>query len=451
MPFSKQFITAFRWLLPNPFTIAILLTLFAVILALLLTTGDPNSTLPHAIQVVQFWEKGFWDLLTFTSQMMLILVLGHALALSPLFDKMMDKIAHYCNSSAKAASFVAIITIFFGFLNWGFALILGALLTRKIGERAKQSNIAINYPLVGAAGYLGLLVWHGGLSGSATLKVAEANHFLVDQMGQIAVSETIFSNLNIIVSILLLLIIPALFFLLGKKGGTYDNLPDKWERPSSDPNAHLIGAEHLDHAQWFGKAFGIIILLQAGYLLFIKPDTMSLNALNLNLINFILFGLGLCCFENIVSYLHALEEAIIGSVGILVQFPLYAGIAGIIQYSGLIHVFSDFIVSVATPTTYPLFTLLSAAMVNIFVPSGGGQWAVQGPILVEAAQSLNASIPTGIMAFAYGDQLTNMLQPFWALPLLGITKLKAYEIVPYTLITMFVAGGIFVIGLLCFV
>lgn len=451
MNFSEKFIYIFRLLLPNPFTIAILLSLIASLLALGLTSADPNSSLPHLFQIGQYWEQGFWDLLSFTTQMMLILVLGHALALSPIISKMIYKIASICNNTSRAALFVSLTTITLGFVNWGLALIVGAVLARKVGESAAKQNISLNYPLVGAAGYLGMLVWHGGLSGSATLKVTEANHFLASEIGQIPVSDTIFSPLNISVSLLLLIIIPILFYAMGKLPFNHSSLPSPHKTIPDLEESEMFGAEKLDHSRWFGKLFGLLMLMQVIYLIFIKPDRVSLDALNLNLINFLFFGLGLFCFKNISAYLKALEDAIVGSVGILIQFPLYAGIAGIIKYSGLIHVFSDFIVNMATPVTYPIFTLFSAALVNIFVPSGGGQWAVQGPILVEAAKSLNASVPTGILAFAYGDQLTNMLQPFWALPLLGITKLKAYEIVPYTLITMLVATIIFCFGLLVFV
>jgi short-chain fatty acids transporter len=141
----------------------------------------------------------------------------------------------------------------------------------------------------------------------------------------------------------------------------------------------------------------------------------------------------------VLSFLSALDEAIIGSAGILVQFPLYFGIMSLMNKSGLISEVSIFFVAVSNETTFPLFTFLSAGMVNIFVPSGGGQWAIQGPILIKSALALGLDLPKSILALAYGDQITNMLQPFWALPLLGITKLSAKDILPYTLI-MFIVG-----------
>ncbi|MFT6827552.1 MAG: short-chain fatty acids transporter, partial [Roseivirga sp.] len=150
------------------------------------------------------------------------------------------------------------------------------------------------------------------------------------------------------------------------------------------------------------------------------------------------------------KFLTAIEEAIGGSAGIIIQFPLYAGIMGIMKYSGLGALFSYGFVEISNGTSLPIFAFLSAAIVNIFVPSGGGQWAVQGPIITEAAQNLGVSIPKSIMALSYGDQLTNMLQPFWALPLLGITKLKAKDILPYSFLIMLVGLCIFIISLIIF-
>tara|TARA_R110002110_G_scaffold404606_1_gene623215 strand:+ start:259504 stop:260865 length:1362 start_codon:yes stop_codon:yes gene_type:complete len=449
MNLSEKFILGCRYVLPSPFSIAILLTLLTAGLAWGLTAPTSQTT-SAILQIGQYWQKGFWDLLTFTMQMMLILVLGHALALSPVLSRLIHRVSRLCDSTSKAAFFVCLITMTFGLLNWGLGLIIGAVFARKIGDQAAHQGNVINYPLVGAAGYIGMLVWHGGLSGSATLKVAEPDHFLISQMGQLPVTETIFSFMNMSVNLALLIILPLLFYWLGKNTSNYQcpNLPkDLTNAEPPTPSVNPIGAEKLDLSPWFSKFFAILMLCQAIYIAFIVPEHISLNFLSLNFINFILFAFGLLAFKNIQSYMLALEEAIVGSVGILIQFPLYAGIAGIIQYSGLIHVFSDFIVEVATQQTYPLYVMLSSALVNIFVPSGGGQWAVQGPILVEAATALNVPKASGIMAFAYGDQLTNMLQPFWALPLLGITKLKAYQVLPYTVLCMLIGFIVFGLGL----
>ena len=154
--------------------------------------------------------------------------------------------------------------------------------------------------------------------------------------------------------------------------------------------------------------------------------------------------------KSFFSFLKGVNSAISGASGILIQFPLYFGIMGIMNHSGMVQIMSEFFVNISNKTTFPIFTFISAGIVNVFVPSGGGQWAVQGPIIVDAATQLDVNIPKSVMALAYGDQLTNMLQPFWALPLLGITELKAKDILPYTLILLLAGMVIFIGGLLVF-
>ena len=207
----------------------------------------------------------------------------------------------------------------------------------------------------------------------------------------------------------------------------------------------IDGAEKLDYSSILGIGFGTVLLIA-----FVYQYWSNLIALQItpNMLNFFMFGLAIVLHRNFKNFLNALEEAIKGTSGILIQFPLYFGIMGIMKSTGMVVMISDFFVSIATETTLPIFTFFSAGLVNIFVPSGGGQWAVQGPIVVESALQLGVPLPKTIMALAYGDQITNMLQPFWALPLLGITKLKAKEILPYTLILMIVGIIVYVSGLL---
>jgi len=164
---------------------------------------------------------------------------------------------------------------------------------------------------------------------------------------------------------------------------------------------------------------------------------------DLNFVNFTLLALGLLFFGSLSNYVNSLSHALKGATDIIIQFPFYAGILGMMKYSGLLVLLADDMVSRSGPDFFPLFSFLSAAMVNFFVPSGGGQWAIQGPVMMEAAQKLGIDIPKMIMAFAYGDQLSNMLQPFWALPLLSITGIPAKEIFKYTVYFFIAAAVVF--------
>ena len=272
-------------------------------------------------------------------------------------------------------------------------------------------------------------------------------HFLADKIGVISQAETVFSTMNISISVVLLIVLPFLMYYLGKKNnGTILQLKSE----DREHEVEISGAEKLDHSKIIAWGFGGIILFYAFYKALILPETISLKVINPNYINLVLLGLAIVMHKSFFSFLKAIDNAISGASGILIQFPLYFGIMGIMNHSGLVQIMSDFFVNISNDTTFPIFTFISAGIVNVFVPSGGGQWAVQGPIIVEAATQLGVSIPKSVMALAYGDQLTNMLQPFWALPLLGITGLRAKEILPYTLILLLVGIVIFIGGLLVF-
>lgn len=421
-------------------------------MALVFTERPENAGSAYPLVILEYWETGFWELLEFTMQMALILMLGHTLALTPLFNRIISIFTKYCNNTASAALWVSLLTISVSFINWGLCLVFGAIFARKVAEKAKAKGWKLNYPLIGAAGYSGMMCWHGGFSGSAPLTVAGSDHFLSSQIGQIGIDETLLSSMNLTTSLLLIILIPLTFYLLGKRNsGTVLNL--EWqntERSTPDPHGSLKGAERIDHSKVAAVILGGIICLIALRKMLTSPSGAGLDFINLNFINFFLFGLCILLHGSFSKFLTAIQAAIGGAAGIIIQFPLYAGIMGIMKYSGLAAGVSYAFVDISTALSLPIYAFLSAGLVNIFVPSGGGQWAVQGPIIVEAAQALNVPIPKVVMALAYGDQLTNMLQPFWALPLLGITKLKAKDILPYSGVIMFCGFIIFLVVLLLF-
>jgi len=442
---SARLIRVFKALLPAPFTIAVVLTLVTFVLAYFLS---PIQETP--LSLLNYWEKGLWNspLLVFAVQMMLMLVLGHVLALTKTVSHWIDKVTLFCSNTAQAAAWVTLLTLLVSFFNWGLGLVFGAIFARKVGEHAAKNNIPLNYPLIGAAGYSGLMVWHGGISGSAPIKIAEKGHFLEEKMGVISQSETIFSTMNISISLVLLIVLPSLMYMLGKKS---ESKIIKLNSASiQEEKEEIQGAERLDHSNILANIFGGMIILHCLYKALIFPQQLSFSFITPNFINLFLLGLGILLHKNFNHFLKGVNQAIGGASGILIQFPLYFGIMGIMNSSGLVGVFSDFFVSISNPTNFPIFAFISAGIVNVFVPSGGGQWGVQGPIIIEAASQLNVPHWKAVMALAYGDQLTNMLQPFWALPLLGITGLKAKDILPYSLLLLLVGGSIFVIGLLLF-
>lgn len=458
MNVTRTIETVFKRFLPSPFAIAIILTLVTIALAYFFTEAPVSEN--HFLAILSFWEHGIWSegLLVFAYQMMLILVLGHILVLSKPMNYLIHGLTKYASNTRNAVILVSVTTMLVSFFNWGLGLIFGAILARKVAEATQAKGIKINYPLVGASGYVGMMIWHGGISGSAPSKVSESGHLMsfVGKMSDptiqsqipdlIPYSETIFSVFNLTLFGILLVLIPAFLAFLAKKAPVTPTYLPIYKGPTSEKGP-VKGAERIDHSGIFGIGFGTLILIAFFYQYF---ENISKLIITPNMLNFFMLGLALVLHRNFSNFLSAVEEAIKGASGILIQFPLYFGMMGIMSESGMVGQISDFFVSIANDTTLPIFTFISAGLVNIFVPSGGGQWAIQGPIVVESAIKLGVSLPKAIMALAYGDQITNMLQPFWALPLLGITKLKARDILPYTLLLMLLGTAVFVIGLLVF-
>lgn len=431
-------ITDKKSIVPSTLALAIILSFVVYVFALIFTSPKVDESY-YPLQLLNFYQKGFWDLLSFAMQMMLILVLGNVLALTPVFQKLIKIILSKVVSGTTAILLTAIFSLLLSYFNWGLGLIFSALLARSIAENARRISMKINYPLLVAAAYSGMMVWHGGLSGSAPLTVAESNHFLNNVIGAIPVSETIFSSMNLTLYSSFLLLIPLTFLLLSKIKA--NNFTNQLDLPETAPINHSYSRR-----QYLGFSLGIVLAFLSVYQFYLY----GLSALNINLINLILLSLGLLLYSNIDQFMKAVSSAISSSSGIMIQFPIYAGIMGLMKYSGLADVFTQSLISVSSPVTLPIYGFISAAVVNFFVPSGGGQWAVQGPILIEAAQQLGVSVPKTIMGLAYGDQLTNMIQPFWAIPLLAITGVKAKSIIPYTCVIMIVGGIASVIVLYLF-
>ncbi len=432
---------------PDPFVIAIGLTLLTMILALTLGYEGAAGVSAKAGAMIDSWRgaDGLWKFLGFGMQMSLILVTGHALAASRPIKRLIGRVSSIPSSPGSAAAMIAGVAIVSGLINWGLGLIIGALLARETARALAQKNIRAHGALLAASGYMALLVFHGGLSGSAPLKMsseAQAKDVLptslVETMDTLAVplSDTLFSPMNLFVCVGLLVIVPITFALLTPPRDdeivpmpiSDDPEPEPLERATTFP-------EWIDRSPIM--AWLLALLLLVAFVRFSAAD--GLMTLGPNEMNTLMLALGLVFHGSIRSYIKAAEEGAKGCAGIILQFPLYAGIMGIAVSSGLVDDFSTWIASFANETTAPLFTFCSAAVVNLFVPSGGGQWGIQGPIALQTGAESGVAPAKMIMSVAYGDQLTNMLQPFWALPLLAITRVKAREIVGYTCVVMIVA------------
>ncbi len=448
----------FERIVPDPFVIAILLTVVTAILALFFGNFDGDSNITALLDSWRDSENGIWKLLAFAMQMCLVLVTGYALATTRSVKKCIDALSDIPKSTATAAALVGFIACVCGLLNWGLGLIVGALLAREVGFSLQRRNIKAHYPLIAASGYVGLLVWHGGLSGSAPLsmttmrgasKVVPAEY--LDRVSSVLLSDSISSSLNFFVSGGMLILIPIILFLLAPKREEDIRTIDMF---GVDPNPHEDEIkksdslpDKLNHSPVVAWLLAIPLLIALGrYILVSGIDRIGLNEITL-----FMLGIGLLLHGSPLSYMQAITRGAKGCAGIIIQFPLYAGIMAIMVASGLMGQLTELLLSIGNQETIPILTMLSAGIVNLFVPSGGGQWAIQAPIALESGLQAGIAPGTMVMAVAYGDELTNMLQPFWALPLLAITGVRARDIVGYTALVMIViavwmAFGLWVAG-----
>lgn len=422
--------------LPDPFLFVIILTLVIFVMGLGLTDSSP-------VQMVAFWGQGFWALLAFSMQMVLVLVTGFVLASSPVFKTGLGKLASLAKSPGSAITLVTLVSLAASWINWGFGLVIGALFAKELAKRVEH----VDYRLLIASAYSGFIIWHAGFSGSIPLSIATEGHPFVDKIGIIPTSATIFASYNLIIVAALVVIVPLLNRLM---------MPRREDTITVDPKilvdpviealpakSAMTPAERLENSWMLSMVIGAL-----GIAFIVYYFVENGFALTLDLVNFMFLFLGIIFHGTPRKYLIAVQEAVKGAGAIIVQFPFYAGIMGMMTASGLAAVMSDAFVSVSTADTLPLFAFLSAGLVNFFVPSGGGQWAVQAPIMLEAAEMLGSDPAKVAMAVAWGDAWTNMIQPFWALPALAIAGLKAKDIMGFCVIVLVVSGVVIGLGLL---
>ncbi|MEM7154139.1 MAG: TIGR00366 family protein [Myxococcota bacterium] len=437
----------FGRIVPDPFAIAVLLTLLVMVFALF--AGRPP------LDLMRDWTGGggLWKLLTFTMQMCTMLVLGSALAAAPAVRRGLAAIAARAPSPRTLVALVAFVSIALSLLNWSLALVGGALLAREAGQLARRRRWSLHYPLVCAAGYSGLMTWHGGFSGSAPLKAATMAGMeevlgpeLAARAGAIPLSESILGPLNLLVSGGLLVLGPLLFWLLTPAP---DQDPDPAEAPALDgddsPRAEPEPSSTIEKLERSSIIVWLLALPMAAALGLYLADE-GIGRLDFNTVNLVLWCTALVLHGRPDRFVAACEQGVRSCTGIIIQFPLYGGIMGMMAGAGLSSALSTWFAE-AGAQAFSVVGFLAAGVLNLFVPSGGGQWAVQGPILVEGALELGLPVSDVLMAMAYGDQWTNMLQPFWALPLLAITRVRARDIIGYTAIWM-AAGGVWIVGCL---
>jgi short-chain fatty acids transporter len=422
--------------IPDPYLYAVILTLITALAALIFTGSDPT-------EIVTAWYDGIWAILAFAMQMALILSTGVALAATPQIKRLLEMIASIPSRQGAAAVTVFLAGASGSWLNWGFGLVVGALVAREIAKKIRD----VDFGLLVAAAYMGNMVWASGLSSSIALASATPGstlNIIERETGRIApLTETIFTAYNLVPTILVFCIIPLMLIAIG---------PGEPEMKRADPLLLARGDEapppepsEKTFATVIENAWPLTLLLVAMGLAY-EWNVIATRGfmLDINGMIFIALMLGLILHWRPIRYVRAFNAAARTVGPILLQFPLYGGIMGMMTGTGLAAVISQAFVAFSTQDTLPFWSFVSSNIISLFVPSGGGHWAVQGPFMVPAAVDLNVDPALTAMAVAMGEQTANMIQPFWALPILAIAGLGIKDIMGYCVMALFV--GLIVYG-----
>lgn len=422
-----------RWV-PGSFSIALLLTLFTLALAMLWT--------PHSLlEVLRFWGDGFWELLTFGMQMTLIMVTGYIVVVSPPVNAFLRWFSSLPKSPHAAIAFTALGSMLLAWVNWGLGILGSAVLVKYMAKQHRE----VDYRLLVAVAYFGLgCTWHAGLSASAPILVATPGHFMENQLGVIPLSRTIFHPFNLTATLVVLAVMTYLAYLLHPRNvqdrrlvsaSALENVGifEAPEKPKEKSFAHFVDYQY---------GLNLLLGLMGVYYLAHYFVTQGYEKITINTVNFAFLTAGILLHKSPASVLKAAAESATFIYNIVLQFPFYSGMYGIIKGSGLSNAIGDAFVKIATPKTLPLIVYWYSGIVNYFVPSGGSKWAVEAPYITEAARTLGVAYDQIVVSYAWGDMMTDLLQPFWAIPLLAAAGIDFKEILGYEMIAFVIYAAL---------
>ncbi|MCW5516706.1 short-chain fatty acid transporter [Muriicola sp. Z0-33] len=442
---GEKFTLLFLKYMPNAFVFAILLTLITALGALFWIGAEP-------LEVVSSWYKGFFDLLAFAMQIVLIIITGFSIALSPVIKKGIDKLARHIKTPAQVYFFVVLMGSLLCLISFGW-VVIACVLARELAKRVE----GVNYPYLVACVYFSMGSWVLGLSSSIPLLLNSENNFLISTgvlNDVIATSYTLQSGLNIAMMAIIVIGSPLLLLFIKPKSAENKELKDLM---SSDfvSESKSIKEEASDLKLPFNAVSDklnnnsliqmVIVLMGLVYIVY-HFASRGLD-LNFNIMIFIFLIVGLLLHQTPSRYVIAMKRASSNVSGILFQYPFYAGIMGIMLYTGLGAQLGQILAAVATIDNYPFFAYLTGGVINFAIPSAGGEFAVVGPSIIDAVKELGAGLPQeqltkmisrASMSVAYGESLSNLLQPFYLLIVLPIMgqgiKIQARDIMGYFVI-----------------
>jgi short-chain fatty acids transporter len=430
-----------RWI-PDAFVFALLATLAVFGLGLGVARATPA-------QMVDAWGKGFWELIPFTLQMALIIITGYVLASSPPMERVIERIARLAKGPRSAVALVAAFAMLSSWFNWGFSLIFSAMLAREVARRVLDAD----YRALAAASVLGLgTVWGQGLSSSAGLQMATPGalqpairevvaHGGVVPDGIISFEHTVFLWQSLVCVAIEILVVTTLMWFAAPPGGravTARSLGIELTKPAPDPDADRpkVPGEWLEHQRWLG----LIVVALGGYYLvrYFSSAASPIAAITVNVLNFALLMLGFLLHGTPARLMRAVRDATPAVWGVILQFPFYAGIAGMITYTHLNERIAEFFVSISTRTTFPPLLATYSAFLNLFIPSGGSKWVIEAPYVMRAAHELQVHLGWVVVTYDLSEACANLVQPFWMLPILGLFGLRARDVMGFTVLVFLV-------------
>jgi short-chain fatty acids transporter len=446
------FVRFFEYAIPDPYIFAVGLTLITALLAFIFA---PHHTLGD---VLTAWYKGIFEPgnLGFALQMILILVTGYALANSAPVSRALEWLASQPRTTKGAVSLTFVVSAIACWLNWGFGLVVAGLLARAIARRMR-----IDFGWLVAAAYSGFLIWASGISSSIALAQATPGNKLniVAQFTghSLPIGSTIFTPFNLIPCAVLLVVLPFVFRALEPADVVTGNVA---ALDDGEDNAHAEVSKHSRGIEAQAPAPGTLAAaLENAWILNLIFAVAGLGYiawtwlrggfyLDINAVIFIFFCLGLLLHWTPIRYVRAVNGAARVTGPLIIQYPIYFGIMGIMTATGLAGVIAQWFVAFSTARTLPFWSYFSSVIISLFVPSGGGHWAVQGPFAVPAAVKLHASLPATAMGVAIGEEVANMIQPFWALPVLAIAGVGLRRVMAFTVVSFVIAFVVFTLSLL---
>jgi short-chain fatty acids transporter len=381
--------------------------------------------------------KSFWSLIPFTMQMTFVVIGGYIVAVSPPVKRLVAILASFPKTPKGAVAYVAFMAMVASLLSWGFSLIFAGVLTREVSKRVK----GIDYRAIGAAAYLGLgSIWALGFSSSAALLMATKTSIPADLYkisGTIPLSETILTWQNLVMIVVLVILSVWICYVScpsAAKAKTAETAGIRYnEEPDDSEGQAQTPGEYLEYSPILTI---VIVLLGIGYLFHVFTTQGGLAAVDLNTYNIMFLMVGMLLHWKPRSYLKAAARAVPMTGGVLMQFPLYAGIFGVLMGSGLTEVLSRFFVSICTHGSMPVIVGIYSAILGLFLPSGGGKWIVEAPYMLDAANQLNVNLGWVVQVYNAAEALPNFINPFWMLPLLGLTGVKARDLAGYSILQL---------------